>query len=146
MTTAELDALGAKWLADADAESAPQLTYGFPGATCISVNEEIAHGIPGTKRPAAGDMVNIDVSARVGKYSRRHGREFSSRAAGQPGQAYACAPRPVPHLRRSTSGSATGRAAQPHRLRGSGCRAQERVCTSFATCAAMASAAPCTKS
>jgi methionyl aminopeptidase len=42
MTTAELDALGAKWLADADAESAPQLTYEFPGATCISVNEEIA--------------------------------------------------------------------------------------------------------
>jgi methionyl aminopeptidase len=63
MTTAELDALGSKWLAEADAESAPQLTYGFPGATCISVNEEIAHGVPGPRRLAAGDMVNIDVSA-----------------------------------------------------------------------------------
>lgn len=77
MTTAELDALGAKWLADADAESAPQLTYGFPGATCISVNEEIAHGIPGTKRLAAGDMVNIDVSARVGKYFADTGASFA---------------------------------------------------------------------
>lgn len=77
MTTAELDALGAKWLADADAESAPRLTYGFPGATCISVNEEIAHGVPGTKKLAAGDMVNIDVSARLGKYFADTGASFA---------------------------------------------------------------------
>src|SRR6185312_9448287 len=56
MTSAELDALGAKWLAEADAESAPRLTYGFPGATCISVNDEIAHGVPGSRRLSAGDM------------------------------------------------------------------------------------------
>jgi methionyl aminopeptidase len=77
MTTAELDALGAKWLADADSESAPQLTYNFPGATCISVNEEIAHGIPGPRRLAAGDMVNIDVSARVGGYFADTGASFA---------------------------------------------------------------------
>ncbi len=77
MTTAELDALGAKWLADADAESAPQLTYGFPGATCISVNEEIAHGIPGPRRLAAGDMVNIDVSARTGGFFADTGASFT---------------------------------------------------------------------
>jgi methionyl aminopeptidase len=76
MTTAELDALGAKWLAEADAQSAPQLTYGFPGATCISVNEEIAHGIPGSRRLSAGDMVNIDVSARVGGYFADTGASF----------------------------------------------------------------------
>jgi methionyl aminopeptidase len=77
MTTAELDALGARWLADAGAESAPQLTYGFPGATCISVNEEIAHGVPGPKPLAAGDMVNIDVSARLGKYFADTGASFA---------------------------------------------------------------------
>lgn len=77
MTTAELDALGAKWLADADAESAPQLTYGFPGATCISVNEEIAHGVPGPRRLAAGDMVNIDVSAKVSGYFADTGASFT---------------------------------------------------------------------
>src|SRR4051812_24184845 len=68
ITTAELDALGAAWLAAAGAESAPRLTYDFPGATCISVNEEIAHGIPGPRKLAPGDMVNIDVSARLGNY------------------------------------------------------------------------------
>jgi methionyl aminopeptidase len=77
MTTAELDALGAKWLADADSESAPRLTYNFPGATCISVNEEIAHGIPGPRQLAAGDMVNIDVSARVGGYFADTGASFT---------------------------------------------------------------------
>jgi methionyl aminopeptidase len=39
------------------------ITYDFPGATCISVNEEIAHGIPGARSLREGDLVNIDVSA-----------------------------------------------------------------------------------
>lgn len=63
ITTAELDEIGAKYFAAHGANSAPQVTYEFPGATCISVNEEVAHGIPGTRVIAAGDLVNIDVSA-----------------------------------------------------------------------------------
>lgn len=63
MTTGELDAIGQELLERAGAIPAPRATYGFPGATCISVNEEIAHGIPGGRRLAAGDLVNIDVSA-----------------------------------------------------------------------------------
>lgn len=63
MTTAELDEIGRSFLERAGAHPAPQLSYGFPGATCISVNEEIAHGIPGERRITAGDLVNIDVSA-----------------------------------------------------------------------------------
>ncbi|OBZ93194.1 methionine aminopeptidase [Pararhizobium polonicum] len=63
MTTAELDAIGRKVLEDAGARSAPELSYNFPGATCISVNEEVAHGIPGARIIQAGDLVNIDVSA-----------------------------------------------------------------------------------
>lgn len=63
ITTAELDAIGRKVLEDAGARSAPELTYNFPGATCISVNEEVAHGIPGSRIIQAGDLVNIDVSA-----------------------------------------------------------------------------------
>ncbi len=63
MTTAELDAIGRKVLEDAGARSAPELAYNFPGATCISVNEEVAHGIPGSRVLQAGDLVNIDVSA-----------------------------------------------------------------------------------
>jgi methionyl aminopeptidase len=68
MTTAELDALGHKWLADFGARSAPQVMYKFPGATCISINEEAAHGIPGSRRIQAGDLVNVDVSAELDGY------------------------------------------------------------------------------
>jgi len=68
MTTAELDALGAGWLAEHGARSAPQLTYDFPGATCISVNEQAAHGIPGSRRLERGDVVNVDVSAELDGY------------------------------------------------------------------------------
>ena len=68
MTTAELDAYGATLLAQHGARSAPQITYKFPGATCISINEEAAHGIPGVRRIEAGDMVNVDVSAELAGY------------------------------------------------------------------------------
>lgn len=63
MTTLELDEIGRKLLTEHGALSAPEVTYDFPGATCISVNEEIAHGIPGDRVLGAGDLVNIDVSA-----------------------------------------------------------------------------------
>ena len=68
MTTSELDAIGGQFLALHGARSAPRLTYNFPGHTCISVNEEAAHGIPGSKRFKAGDLVNIDVSAELEGY------------------------------------------------------------------------------
>jgi methionyl aminopeptidase len=68
MRTRELDALGARWLAEHGARSAPQLTYDFPGATCISINEEAAHGIPGERVIRAGDVLNVDVSAELGGY------------------------------------------------------------------------------
>ena len=63
MTTAELDAAGRQMLQAEGARPAPELSYDFPGATCISVNEQIAHGIPGDRKIQAGDLVNIDVSA-----------------------------------------------------------------------------------
>ena len=44
------------------------LAYKFPGATCISVNDEVAHGIPGTRVIQPGDVVNIDVSAELDGY------------------------------------------------------------------------------
>jgi methionyl aminopeptidase len=65
MTTAELDEIGAKILDQHGAVSAPIFTYDFPGVTCISVNEEIAHGIPGDRVLNDGDLVNIDVSAHL---------------------------------------------------------------------------------
>lgn len=68
MTTRELDEIGRELLEREGALSAPHSTYGFPGATCISINEEIAHGIPGARVIAPGDLVNIDVSASKNGY------------------------------------------------------------------------------
>lgn len=68
MTTAELDQLGERLLAEHGAQSAPRLTYDFPGATCISINEEAAHGIPGERVIQAGDVLNVDVSAELDGY------------------------------------------------------------------------------
>lgn len=76
MTTRELDAMGCVLLEREGALSAPQATYDFPGATCISINEEIAHGIPGDRVIAAGDLVNIDVSASKNGYFADTGATF----------------------------------------------------------------------
>ena len=63
LTTAELDELGRTLLAGYKARSAPIACYKFPGHTCISVNEVVAHGVPGPRVIGRGDTVNIDVSA-----------------------------------------------------------------------------------
>jgi methionyl aminopeptidase len=68
MTTAELDSVAAAAFRRFGARSAPQLTYGFPGVTCISINDEIVHGIPGSRRLSAGDVVKVDVTAELGGY------------------------------------------------------------------------------
>lgn len=68
VTTAELDAIGVAVLARHGARSAPIVTYNFPGATCISLNSEAAHGIPSDRVVQPGDLVNIDVSAELGGY------------------------------------------------------------------------------
>ena len=68
MTTAELDAVAASTFKRFGARSAPQLVYGFPGVTCISVNDEIVHGIPGPRRLEPGDVMKVDVTAELGGY------------------------------------------------------------------------------
>jgi methionyl aminopeptidase len=67
MTTLKLDEIAGKYLKKLNANSAPRLE-GFPGYTCISVNEIIAHGIPNNKILHCGDKINIDVSAEHNGY------------------------------------------------------------------------------
>ncbi|GIW60624.1 MAG: methionine aminopeptidase [Patescibacteria group bacterium] len=77
MTTAELDAIGAEFLAQQGARSAPILAYNFPGHTCISINSEAAHGAPRSDRVIQpGDLVNIDVSAEKDGYWADSGMSF----------------------------------------------------------------------
>jgi methionyl aminopeptidase len=65
VSTGELDAVAAGVFARHGARSAPQLAYNFPGTTCISVDDEAVHGIPGPRRLRAGELVKLDVTAEL---------------------------------------------------------------------------------
>jgi methionyl aminopeptidase len=66
--TDELDEIAARIFQRRGARSAPQLTYNFPRTTCISVNEEIVHGIPGERVLQPRDVVKLDVTAELDGY------------------------------------------------------------------------------
>ncbi|HYG03933.1 MAG TPA: M24 family metallopeptidase, partial [Chryseosolibacter sp.] len=77
MNTKKLDDFGASILKKFGARSAPALSYRFPGTTCISVNQEVAHGIPREDKILhEGDLVNIDVSAELNGYWSDNGGSF----------------------------------------------------------------------
>lgn len=62
VTTAELDEVGAQVMRAHGAQSAPALVYKFPGANCISLNDEAVHGVPGNRELREGDLVKLDVT------------------------------------------------------------------------------------
>ncbi len=66
--TVDLDAVAADVMAEHGARSAPRLVYRFPGTTCISVNEEAVHGIPGARALRDGDVVSLDVTVELDGY------------------------------------------------------------------------------
>lgn len=63
VTTAELDEIGLKTLSAQGAEPAPAKVYSFPGAVCISVNDEAVHGVPGSRVLQEGDLLKLDLVA-----------------------------------------------------------------------------------
>ncbi|WP_225219355.1 type I methionyl aminopeptidase [Arthrobacter gallicola] len=65
ITTAELDRVFAAVLAEAGATSNFLGYYGFPATICTSVNEEVVHGIPGSRVLNDGDIISIDGGAVV---------------------------------------------------------------------------------
>lgn len=68
VSTGELDAVAARVFERHGARSAPALVYGFPGTVLISVNDEVVHGVPGTRELAAGDVVKLDVTVEKDGY------------------------------------------------------------------------------
>src|SRR5262245_10664341 len=69
VTTAEIDKIGARVIEENGARSAPMLVYDFPAACCISLNEEIVHGVPSTRRTIReGDVVKLDVTVEKNGY------------------------------------------------------------------------------
>ena len=77
VTTGELDRLCHDFILAHDAVPAPLNYRGFPKSICTSINHVVCHGIPGEKKLAEGDIVNIDVTVILdgwhGDTSRMYG-------------------------------------------------------------------------
>lgn len=63
ITTKELDVLAEEFIRSKGATPSFKGLYGFPGSVCISINEEVVHGIPGNRILQEGDIVSIDIGA-----------------------------------------------------------------------------------
>jgi len=77
VTTEELNGVAEDYIRSQGAEPSFLGYRGFPAATCISVNEEVIHGIPGLRRLKSGDIVSIDIGAYLNRFhsdaARTHG-------------------------------------------------------------------------
>lgn len=68
VTTRELDELAASIFQQHGAVSGSYNYHGYPGHICVSVNEEVVHGIPGNRKLRQGDIVKTDVAASLNGY------------------------------------------------------------------------------
>jgi len=76
ITTAELDEIVKLAVENEGAVPAFYGLYGFPGNACISVNQEVVHGIPGKKALKEGDIVSVDVGALLDGYNGDAAKTF----------------------------------------------------------------------
>ena len=65
VTTGELDAGAEQVIRENGATPEFKGYHGFPASICASVNEEVVHGIPGSRRLQSGDIIGVDVGARI---------------------------------------------------------------------------------
>ena len=65
MTTADLDELAERRLREAGAVPAFKGYHGYPATICASVNEQVVHGIPSTRPLVEGDIMSIDMGAKL---------------------------------------------------------------------------------
>jgi methionyl aminopeptidase len=65
VTTAEIDALAEARVREAGAEPAFKGYHGYPATICASVNEQVVHGIPGSRALVDGDVISVDMGARL---------------------------------------------------------------------------------
>lgn len=68
ITTRELDKIGADVMARHGGHSAPRALYNYPGHNCISLNDEVVHGIPNDRKLRPGDLVKLDATVDVDGY------------------------------------------------------------------------------
>lgn len=77
MTTGQLDAMIESCIRDQDAIPAFKNYHGFPASACISVNDEVVHGIPGDRVLEEGDIVSVDVGSIYEDYYGDSARTFA---------------------------------------------------------------------
>jgi len=77
ITTKELDTIAEAFIRSEGSEPAFKGYYGFPASICVSVNEEVVHGIPGPKVLKDGDIVGIDVGVRLDGFYSDAARTFA---------------------------------------------------------------------
>jgi methionyl aminopeptidase len=65
ISTGELDGLAAEFFTSRGGRSGPILTYDYPGFICISVDDQVVHGIPGERVVQEGDLVTLDIAAEL---------------------------------------------------------------------------------
>jgi len=76
VTTAELDEIAEKTIRDGGGEPNFMLVPGYSKTTCISVNDDVVHGIPGGRVLVAGDIVSVDSGAQLEEWNGDSARTF----------------------------------------------------------------------
>lgn len=80
VSTSEVDSLAENIILKAGAEPSFKNYQGYPATTCISINDEVVHGIPSDRIIAEGDIVSVDVGAYLDGY---HSDTAATYAVGQ---------------------------------------------------------------
>jgi len=80
ITTEELDRLAEEYIRSQDAIPSFKGYYGFPASICVSVNDEVVHGIPGPVALKEGDIVSVDIGAI---YKGYHGDSAKTYPVGE---------------------------------------------------------------
>ena len=76
ITTAELDKISRKEIKLRNVEPAFLGLYGFPATICVSINEEIVHGIPSERKLKHGDIISVDAGVIVEGFYSDHAKTF----------------------------------------------------------------------
>lgn len=76
ITTKELDAIAEKFIKSKNAYPSFLGYHGYPGSACISINEEVVHGIPGKRKLQEGDIVSVDLGVYYKGYHSDAARTY----------------------------------------------------------------------
>lgn len=77
ITTAELDRIAEEFITKHGARPSFKGLYGFPATLCISVNDQVVHGIPGNYKLKDGDIISVDCGAHINGYHGDAARTFA---------------------------------------------------------------------